>query len=116
LKRFAQLSKVLPVMPVFGGGTTRFQPVFVGDIARVIEIISRHNIAMSEFVDGKTIEAGGPDGKFPIIMIRVEMSERINYCSVHLPRDHGTGLEIHRQTQTNHLRAIRSWQRPGFDL
>ena len=51
-------------MPVFGGGTSRFQPVFVGDVARAIEIISRHDIELDDLVDGKTIEAGGPDSEF----------------------------------------------------
>lgn len=51
-------------MPVFGGGTTKFQPVFVDDVARAIELISRRDIDTSGMVDGKTIEAGGPDGMF----------------------------------------------------
>ncbi|KIP10139.1 hypothetical protein PHLGIDRAFT_273946 [Phlebiopsis gigantea 11061_1 CR5-6] len=59
--RFAQLSKVLPVMPVFGGGKSRFQPVYVEDVARLVEIISRRDIALRSAVDGKTIEVGGPD-------------------------------------------------------
>lgn len=62
-QRFATLAKFLPVMPVFGGGTSRFQPVYVGDIARIVEIISRGDPEVDKMVSGKIIEAGGPDGK-----------------------------------------------------
>jgi NADH dehydrogenase len=31
--RFAELSQFLPALPLIGGGHTRFQPVFVGDVA-----------------------------------------------------------------------------------
>jgi uncharacterized protein YbjT (DUF2867 family) len=34
--RFAELATVLPVLPLIGGGQTRFQPVFVGDVAEVV--------------------------------------------------------------------------------
>lgn len=61
-KRFAQLSKVLPIMPVFGGGKSRFQPVYVEDVARIIEIMSRKDEALRRMIDGKITEVGGPDG------------------------------------------------------
>jgi uncharacterized protein YbjT (DUF2867 family) len=59
-QRFAQLSRYLPVLPVFGKGDTRFQPVYVGDVGRLVEILTRKN-AVND-ADGKIIEAGGPDG------------------------------------------------------
>ena len=31
--RFAGLARMLPALPLIGGGKTRFQPVFVGDVA-----------------------------------------------------------------------------------
>lgn len=31
--KFAELSRFLPMLPLIGGGHTRFQPVFVGDVA-----------------------------------------------------------------------------------
>ena len=34
--RFASLARMLPVLPLIGGGETRFQPVFVGDVAEVV--------------------------------------------------------------------------------
>lgn len=63
-QRFATLSSFLPFMPVFGGGTTKFQPVYAGDVARAVEIATRtlDNAAM-DATDGKVIEAGGPDGE-----------------------------------------------------
>jgi len=57
------LSRFLPFLPVFGGGQALFQPVFVGDIARAVEIITRDDPAIRREVAGKIIEAGGPDGK-----------------------------------------------------
>ncbi len=32
--RFGALSRFMPVIPLFGGGTTRLQPVYAGDVAR----------------------------------------------------------------------------------
>ncbi|MBP0463735.1 complex I NDUFA9 subunit family protein [Roseomonas sp. PWR1] len=52
--RFAGLAAVLPVMPVVSGGT-RFQPVYVGDVAdAAMAAIAREDAA------GKTYELGGP--------------------------------------------------------
>lgn len=50
-------------MPVFGGGTTRFQPVYAGDVARAVEIASRtKDPEIMKATNGKVFEAGGPDG------------------------------------------------------
>jgi NADH dehydrogenase len=54
--RFAGLARISPVLPLIGGGHTRFQPVFVGDVAE----------AMAKAVDGglkpRTVyELGGPE-------------------------------------------------------
>lgn len=54
--RFAALARVSPVLPLIGGGETKLQPVFVGDVAR----------AIADAVDGKTrsgatYELGGPE-------------------------------------------------------
>ena len=56
LNRFANLARFLPVLPLFGGGATRLQPVFVGDIA----------LAATSAIDGvaqggKIYELGGPE-------------------------------------------------------
>lgn len=63
MQRFARLSKFLPFMPVFGGGNSLFQPVYVGDVSEAVEIISRDDKDIRQLVNGKIIEAGGPDGK-----------------------------------------------------
>src|SRR3954463_10395179 len=34
--RFAALARISPALPLIGGGETRFQPVFVGDVAQAI--------------------------------------------------------------------------------
>ncbi|WP_425088898.1 complex I NDUFA9 subunit family protein [Stappia sp.] len=56
--RFASMARMSPVLPLVGGGVTRFQPVFVGDVAEAV--------AMA--VDGQTArgtiyELGGPEIK-----------------------------------------------------
>ncbi|KAJ9062461.1 hypothetical protein DSO57_1010484 [Entomophthora muscae] len=52
--RFAKLAGFLPFMPVFGGGYTKFQPVYVWDVARaaLLSVTGKHK--------GKTFELGGP--------------------------------------------------------
>ena len=53
--RFAGMAQVLPFLPVIAG-KTRFQPVFVGDVAdAVTAVLSRANAA------GRTYELGGPE-------------------------------------------------------
>lgn len=52
--RFAQMAALAPVMPLVGG-ETRFQPVFVGDVAAVIA-----NAVTSPAAVGVTYELGGP--------------------------------------------------------
>jgi uncharacterized protein YbjT (DUF2867 family) len=49
------LSRILPVMPLFGG-RTRFQPVYVGDVAEAIA-----EAAMGNAEPGKVYELGGPE-------------------------------------------------------
>jgi len=63
-QRFAKLAKFLPFLPVYGGGTTRLQPVYVGDLARAVEVISRMDPSIESQISGKIIEAGGPNGKY----------------------------------------------------
>lgn len=58
--RFAAMSLVSPVLPLIGGGKTRFQPVFVEDVARAaLEALTRPSV---NGVDprGKIYELGGP--------------------------------------------------------
>jgi len=75
--RFASLSRFLPFLPVFGGGTSRFQPVFAGDLAHVIEICTRDDKRVQDVCAGKVIECGGPDGmsSFPHHYINVPLGK-----------------------------------------
>lgn len=57
------MSRYMPFLPVFGGGQSKFQPVYVGDLARACEILSRGDKNVNSLVGGKIIQAGGPDGK-----------------------------------------------------
>ena len=53
--RFAALATISPVLPLIGGGETRFQPVYVGDVAdAVVRCIDDSATA------GRTYELGGP--------------------------------------------------------
>lgn len=54
--RFATLARLLPVMPVIGGGENRVQPVFVGDVAEAIARAVDGKVAF-----GRTFELGGPE-------------------------------------------------------
>ncbi|WP_374575334.1 complex I NDUFA9 subunit family protein [Phenylobacterium sp.] len=53
--RFATLATLSPVLPLIGGGATRFQPVFVGDVAKAVV-----RAATDPACAGKTYELGGP--------------------------------------------------------
>jgi uncharacterized protein YbjT (DUF2867 family) len=53
--RFAAMIRSSPILPLIGGGTTKFQPVFVGDItAGLLELLKRSDTT------AKTYEFGGP--------------------------------------------------------
>ena len=54
--RFAALARISPVLPLIGGGRTRFQPVYVGDVARAIA-----TCLADDATAGQTYELGGPD-------------------------------------------------------
>jgi uncharacterized protein YbjT (DUF2867 family) len=54
--RFAALARVAPALPLPGGGHTRFQPVFVGDVAEAIA-----NATDGGIKPGALYELGGPD-------------------------------------------------------
>ncbi len=53
--RFAAMARLSPVLPLIGGGATRFQLVYVGDVADAIAAA-----LTSEDAPGKTYELGGP--------------------------------------------------------
>jgi uncharacterized protein YbjT (DUF2867 family) len=54
--RFAALARFVPALPLIGGGHTRFQPVFVGDVAAaIVEVVEGNAKA------GAIYELGGPE-------------------------------------------------------
>jgi uncharacterized protein YbjT (DUF2867 family) len=53
--RFASLARMLPMLPLIGGGETRFQPVYVADVADAIMAVLADGTTA-----GKTFELGGP--------------------------------------------------------
>jgi len=71
--RFAALARLAPALPLIGGGITKMQPVYVGDVAT----------ATADAVDGKarggaTYELGGPEvlSFREIIEIILEITDR----------------------------------------
>ena len=54
--RFAAMARLSPILPLIGGGHTRFQPVFAGDVAAAIAAT-----AAREGQPGTVYELGGPD-------------------------------------------------------
>ncbi len=54
--RFAAMSRLAPALPLLGGGHTRMQPVFAGDVAEGIA-----KAVDGDLKPGTTYEFGGPD-------------------------------------------------------
>jgi NADH dehydrogenase len=54
--RFAAMARLSPVLPLIGGGETRFQPVYVGDVA---EAVARS--VDGDLKGGTIYELGGPE-------------------------------------------------------
>jgi NADH dehydrogenase len=56
--RFAAMARMFPALPLVGGGETKFQPVFVGDVAQAILKATRGAAKA-----GTIYELGGPEVK-----------------------------------------------------
>lgn len=54
--KFADMARLSPVLPLIGGGNTKFQPVYVEDVA---EAVAR--AVDGKLATGKTYELGGPE-------------------------------------------------------
>ena len=54
--RFAWLARLSPALPLIGGGRTRFQPVYAGDVAQ-----AALNAFNDPTTEGKLFELGGPE-------------------------------------------------------
>jgi NADH dehydrogenase len=58
---FAEMARYVPALPLIGGGRTRFQPVYVGDVAdAVMAAVLRPPVGGLD-PRGKTYELGGPE-------------------------------------------------------
>ena len=69
---FAVVMSLLPVLPIVGG-TSRFQPVFVGDVA---EIVAR---AVDGTVQGgRVYELGGPEVQSLREIVEAELAKSRN--------------------------------------
>ncbi|WP_411289108.1 complex I NDUFA9 subunit family protein [Phenylobacterium sp.] len=53
--RFAAMASFSPVLPLIGGGSGRFQPVYVGDVGQALA-----RVVTDPAVAGRTYELGGP--------------------------------------------------------
>jgi uncharacterized protein YbjT (DUF2867 family) len=53
--RFGAIARMSPVLPLFGGGQSRFQPVYVADVAKALVLLTGRTGS------GRTYEFGGPD-------------------------------------------------------
>ena len=54
--RFANMARFSPFLPLIGGGETKLQPVFVGDVAEAVALSVEGKLAA-----GQVYELGGPD-------------------------------------------------------
>lgn len=54
--RFAEIARLSPFLPLIGGGKTRFQPIYVGDVAECFL-----KAAFKKETQGKIYELGGPE-------------------------------------------------------
>ncbi|MEM7750655.1 MAG: complex I NDUFA9 subunit family protein [Pseudomonadota bacterium] len=54
--RFAAMAQTAPFLPLISGGRTKFQPIYVGDLAEAI-----FNVANGAGVPGTIYELGGPE-------------------------------------------------------
>ena len=69
--RFASLARVSPALPLIGGGRTRFQPIFVGDVAAAIAAAVK-----GAGKPGTVYELGGPE----VLSFRELMERTLSYA------------------------------------
>lgn len=58
---FASLMSFVPALPLIGGGKTRLQPVFVGDVADAVMVAIERDVSGDNDPRGKIYALGGPD-------------------------------------------------------
>ncbi len=81
--RFAQMARFIPILPLIGGGKTRFQPLYVGDLA---EAVSR--LLLDRHACGRIYLLGGPR-LYSFRTLLTLMLRAMNHTShfIHLPWD-----------------------------
>lgn len=78
---FAELSRFTPALPLIGGGDTKFQPVYVDNVADAVRAVIREPDAA-----GRTFELGGPDiVTFRDIYRRLFSATGRRRCLIRLP-------------------------------
>lgn len=80
---FAEMAKLSPILPLIGGGETKFQPVYVGDVAAAVMAA----LTMPE-ARGKTYELGGPaqySFKELLQMMLRETGQKVRLLSIPFP-------------------------------
>lgn len=79
--RFARLARIAPALPLFGCGKTRFQPVYVADVADAVMAVLDDKTAR-----GRTYELGGPEVmSFERILKTILAETNRRRCLIRLP-------------------------------
>lgn len=58
---FAGMARFVPCLPLIGGGKTKFQPVYVGDVAQAVRAVLTLSVHGIENPQGGIYELGGPE-------------------------------------------------------
>lgn len=91
--RFAAMAQLLPALPLIGGGKTKFQPVYVGDVANALVAALSY-----EGARGKLYEVGGPAVFTFRQLLELMMKEtRLNPALIPLPFAFAKGLAFFLQ-------------------
>lgn len=137
--RFASLARMLPMLPLIGGGETKFQPVFVGDVAEAVARAVEGRVP-----EGRIYELGGPEVKsfrellayicevidrkrllvplpFPLARIQARLFEAVDMLTMgllpdalKLTRDQVTLLESDNVVSTEAVAQGRSFEALGI--
>ena len=80
--KFAAMAQLAPALPLIGGGETKFQPVYVADLAEALA-----SAAVSDAAAGKTFEIGGPVvySFKQLLEFTLKTIERQNVCLAPVP-------------------------------
>lgn len=78
--KFAEMARYLPFLPLIGGGHTKFQPVYVGDVADAVMVALTWPVVGPDNPQGRIYELGGPE-----VLNFKEIYERL-FQYTHRPR------------------------------